>query len=141
MTVLVARGISVPGVQVQICVDGEPLREYDDPNDEELPYKTLLKYIEAISGAQLSIRFATDRSYPYRNLSLEAEIWLDGKWIETALFSWKDLRDRPIWSDGLAGYCIFDEANKKWFVKAFTFGEMMTCTYKILPAHLYTISA
>lgn len=51
----------VPGVQVQVVVDGKALKEYDDPGSAEASTSTC-KYIEAISEKNFEIHVNGDDS-------------------------------------------------------------------------------
>ena len=60
-----------PGFKFEVVVDGEPLREYDDNNeeikagevDEYKASRTISKYIEAVTGQEFSIRLSLGKPY------------------------------------------------------------------------------
>lgn len=57
----------VPGLKVEILVNGEPLREYDedrDEDDEPSEPNTITKYVEVVSGAEFQIKYTFKRPFP-----------------------------------------------------------------------------
>jgi hypothetical protein len=52
-----------PGIQVEVLVEGEPLKEYDD-EDEEVTADKVTKFIEAKSGSEFKIRWTITPSLP-----------------------------------------------------------------------------
>ena len=72
----------VPGLKVEVCVDGSPLQEYDD--DEPAQANTVTKYIEAVSDANFCIKYAADHSYLSTH-GVEAEVHIDGRYMTAHL--------------------------------------------------------
>ena len=52
---------SVPGLEVQILVDDEPLDEFEDTDHPATP-DTVTKYIAAETGKQFELRYAFDQT-------------------------------------------------------------------------------
>jgi hypothetical protein len=74
----------VPGLRVEVFVNGKALQEYDD--DETAPPKTITKYIEAVTGQNFEIRYSFIKPFPTRH-SVKVKIELDGKVMEGVVFS------------------------------------------------------
>jgi hypothetical protein len=81
---------SIPGLEVFVCVDGEPLEEYDDDDDgkgevehtqfaEYQGARTVGKFVESVSDKEFSIRINLETSYVMDCASLLFPIYIDGK--------------------------------------------------------------
>jgi len=81
---------SIPGLEVFVCVDDEPLQEYDDDGDDEgevehtqfAEYqgaRTVGKFVESVSDKEFSIRINLETSYVMDCASLLFPIHIDGK--------------------------------------------------------------
>lgn len=64
----------LPGIEVAICVDDQPLQEHEDEDDHEAApgpvgayqaSKTVFKYIEAVTDKEFSIKFAVKAGYQF----------------------------------------------------------------------------
>ena len=64
-----------PGLTVEIYVDGKPLEEFKNPEEEDVP-KTTTRYVECRSGAEFDIR--TNFRPPFAPMDISIEAWLDG---------------------------------------------------------------
>jgi len=64
-----------PGLEVEVVVDGAPLKEYndDDSNDQEI----VSKYIEAQSGAEFAVRSTFTAPFP-RGHGVQIAVRVDG---------------------------------------------------------------
>lgn len=66
------------GLKAEVIVNGVPVQEYVD-DEEENPPKTIIKYIEATSGAQFGVRFSfTDDFRPRHDVVVS--VYVDGKY-------------------------------------------------------------
>jgi hypothetical protein len=65
-----------PRIQVEVVCEGEPLREYDNDDEETAPDQ-VTKYIEAKSGAEFAVRLELKRPYPDHPLYIR--LYLDGE--------------------------------------------------------------
>jgi hypothetical protein len=83
---------AIPGLDVSVCIDGEPLEEYDDDEGEEVKpgrvgqwqaARTVCKYITSESDKQFCIRITVDRSYNMDSSGLGFPIRIDGKLMTT----------------------------------------------------------
>ncbi len=75
---------SCPGLVIEILVDGVPLQEYDDDENEQEQPDTVTKYIIAQSGAQFSIRFTA--SDDFSKYPFSKQVYLDGTRVRDTLF-------------------------------------------------------
>jgi hypothetical protein len=83
---------TLPGLEVAVCIDGKPLDEYeDDENEEAAPdrvsawqaARTVTKYVPSESDKQFSILIKVKRNYFMDSPGLDFPIRIDGKWITT----------------------------------------------------------
>ena len=79
----------LPGLGVSICIDGQPVEEYNDDEEEEVAEtpiaeyqaaKTISKFVESISDKEFSIRIALESPFVMDYDSLLCPIHIDGKW-------------------------------------------------------------
>ncbi|KAF2849037.1 hypothetical protein T440DRAFT_534572 [Plenodomus tracheiphilus IPT5] len=105
-----------PGIQAHVIVNGEPLVEFDDEDDEGVSNK-VFKYIECQSGAEFAIRCQVSKQGPGCTLRLQVKCegnWGGGTYLEqtdhmgdtaTALFCFSELKidasDPPAVTDKL----------------------------------------
>lgn len=77
-----------PGLVVEILVDGAPLQEYDNDEDDDGSESpgTITKYIEASSGATFTIRYTIPEMLPRSSLS--KQVYLDGNGISDNIEEW-----------------------------------------------------
>jgi hypothetical protein len=66
----------VPGLRVEVIVDGQPLLEYDDDDDEAERFTTT-KYIEAMSDKPFSIKTLFKQPFPLQH-GVETAVKIDG---------------------------------------------------------------
>jgi len=67
------------GLEVEVVVNGQPLKEYTDTFVDEDQPKTVVKYIEAVSGANFEIRCRFTSPYPHQEVVNGVEVRLDGE--------------------------------------------------------------
>lgn len=77
-----------PGLKVQVMVEGELLKKYDD--DEDAPPNTVTKYVEAISDARFKIKCFFIPPFP-ESYGIRAKVILDGREVHRAAFFKTDL--------------------------------------------------
>ncbi|KAF5868624.1 uncharacterized protein Bfra_012272 [Botrytis fragariae] len=73
---------SVPGIEVSICVDNEPLIEHTDRN-AKAEQSTVLKYVEVVPDKEFTIRITTDKSFKWTSPYIVLDIMVDGMEIRT----------------------------------------------------------
>ena len=68
----------MPGVKVEVFVNGQALTEHTDKdldNDE----RTITRYIEAISGEEFEIRVELDEEFKFKGNCLSWDVFADGQ--------------------------------------------------------------
>lgn len=67
----------MPGVDVCIKVDGQALREYED-NDTEDEDRTVMRYIEAVSGQVFELQIEVKQNFKFFGDVLSFDVHVDG---------------------------------------------------------------
>jgi hypothetical protein len=87
----------IPGLEVVVCIDGKPLEEYDNNEEEQakpgLPSevfqyqaaRTVTKYIESVSDQEFIIQINLAPPFKMDYACLKADIHIDGKWVSSPL--------------------------------------------------------
>ncbi|KAI0202978.1 hypothetical protein F4808DRAFT_418707 [Astrocystis sublimbata] len=81
----------VPGVEVTVHCNNQPLQEFRNPDahddDDNAAHPVVTKYIECINDANfvVKLRVSPEYEWGYRNHILSFSVQVDGKWIETPL--------------------------------------------------------
>lgn len=78
---------AVPGIEISICINGQPVKEYEDSDQEvdgPLASTTAVKYIEAISDREFTIKVTVHPAFDEHkgtreDLLINAKV--DGKWV------------------------------------------------------------
>jgi hypothetical protein len=68
------------GVRAEVMVDGQALREYEDPSDTSRAL-TVTRYIEATTGADFWVKVAIEAHVLSRHISVDLKI--DGKKVRS----------------------------------------------------------
>ena len=79
-----------PGLKVEILVDGGPLQEYDDEDEEVVP-TVVTKYIEVKSGVNFTIRYTFLPQFHIKH-ALVLQSYLDGKPMGSHIRSEDEIR-------------------------------------------------
>lgn len=81
---------AVPGLEIALRVNLQDLKEYEDAEGEVAGQdgrnNAAVRYVEAVSGANFSVEFRTDRRFTYRNADLEMSVYLDGVFAEGQVY-------------------------------------------------------
>ncbi|KAG9706296.1 hypothetical protein KCU59_g22473, partial [Aureobasidium melanogenum] len=89
----------VPHVVVDIVVDGQPLPEYlDEDDDDSVSPTSIIKYVESVSGSHFGIRVnlnGMERKHLKRGNSVVVEYHLDGHWVAGNVYR-SPIRDHVI---------------------------------------------
>ncbi|KAH7389623.1 hypothetical protein DE146DRAFT_791630 [Phaeosphaeria sp. MPI-PUGE-AT-0046c] len=64
-----------PAVKAEVLISGVALQEYED-DDNSISAKTVIKHIEAVSGAEFAVRYKVDGKPKY---AIRVDLFLDGK--------------------------------------------------------------
>jgi len=101
----------LPGFEVTVNVDGEPLKEYNDNEDEIIPgevgkyqaSKTVAKYIELVTGKGFTIKLSVGHPYKMRD-HLSFTIMADGVCIDRFLLLKQTYNIRGSWKEIVTGF-------------------------------------
>lgn len=74
----------VPGIEAVIIVDGQPLKEYQDDDEEEQVNETI-RYVEAAAGKTFSIQVKKPKNFPFKYDFLAYHFWVDGEFSGAAV--------------------------------------------------------
>ncbi|KAL2032885.1 hypothetical protein VTO58DRAFT_106057 [Aureobasidium pullulans] len=85
---------SLPGVEITVVVDGEDLHEYQDADmeDEE---NTVTKYVEAVTGANFTIKIMVPKKFGFEGTCLSFHVLVDGAEAEHPLIQPRHVRRAP----------------------------------------------
>ncbi|KFY34976.1 hypothetical protein V494_06311 [Pseudogymnoascus sp. VKM F-4513 (FW-928)] len=116
---------AVPGLEVSVCINGQPVNEYEDSGEEidgPLASKTVVKYIEATSDAEFTINVTIDPAFDAHrgtrdDLLVDAKI--DGKWVAGRYRDCTANNERTNWTTVLDG--IRDYEADRQTIRAFKF--------------------
>ncbi|KAI1330580.1 hypothetical protein F5Y16DRAFT_362198 [Xylariaceae sp. FL0255] len=118
----------VPGIKVEVCTNGRPLTEFQDPHaqdeDADLAACPMTStYIECINNAEFSVDIKVDNTYEwgYRNHVLVATVYVDGKHVRGSVLREGDASHRRI-----TGREVFSEAYGNWNLRRFKFTTVVT---------------
>ncbi|KAE8454606.1 hypothetical protein EG329_000229 [Mollisiaceae sp. DMI_Dod_QoI] len=124
----------VPGIDVAVCVNREPLPEYDD--DESRPdsiptangheIRTITKYIESTADQEFSFRFTVSHPYQLDCASLHFQIKIDGKRMKGKTFRASKHGLRRPWSRYVDGIKREDRRTGKLVLLPYTFTAIET---------------
>lgn len=71
----------LPGVEVDIIVNGEALKQYEDTELQE-DKRTVTRYIEAVAGQVFAVRTTLSPDFKFRGDSLSVQVFADGKKVD-----------------------------------------------------------
>ncbi|KAI4629254.1 uncharacterized protein J4E87_003516 [Alternaria ethzedia] len=106
-----------PGLEVTICVDGQPLPEYEDEDEDPAP-KTTTKYIEARSDSHFSIVTEFKPPFPTQ-YHVRSSLCIDGTGMDKALCLREDLFKKPFENTG-----IRRREGEQWVKQKFSFAKL-----------------
>lgn len=119
-----ARSKALKGVSVSIVVNGTKATEYEAPADEtphRHPSKTVLRYIEAISGTNYSILTEVSPEYKLKS-SLEFQVRVDGWMLSMPRIFVRNEHTGP-WTHTFDGKEEVDYKGRQW-KKPFKFSAL-----------------
>jgi hypothetical protein len=119
----------VPGLEVQVIVNGAPLQEHINP-DEETSLNKVVRYIECASGAEFSVRYNFDHAF-VQYYGIFVLVRVDGKHSDSHVLERKyKLKGRDF--PGVRGY-----DGLKYSMRKFSFSELKTGNaMSSVPSHL-----
>lgn len=119
---------SVPGIEVSICVDDEPLIEHTD-RSAKAERSTILKYVEVVPDKEFTIRITTDKSYKWTSPYIVLDIIVDGVEIRTLPYSREEFEQECQASSSHVHDCIgsYGIENEQEVVSPFKFSKLSVC--------------
>jgi len=84
----------IPGLEVNVRVDGFPLTEYQDPREpHESSGNRTTRYIEATSGTTFDIYVQFNPEFQVPNNAVSLAVWIEGSYLVDEIFLEEALRD------------------------------------------------
>ena len=105
-----------PGLTVEIYVDGKPLEEHEQEEEEDAP-KTTTRYVECRSGAEFAIH--TNFKAPFAPMDMDVRVYLDGTSMHRRMVHRREMFAEPYiqfrtkWRNG-----------EKWHASKFLFSDL-----------------
>lgn len=105
---------ALPGIEVEILVDGEPLKEYADEGLEDDP-KSVKCYIEAVTGKGFQVQLKVSKGTQITRQAMNFHTYVDGnfangKTILARKFQDRDYaissKGRPVGLNQVQDYCF-----------------------------------
>lgn len=111
-------------ITAEVLVGGQALQEYEDDDMEQDDPKLAVKYIEATSGANFTIRVSIPRSFKITSDAISLEVHLDGICVEAVLL------DDDHFEMARSSFChLFQgaewEVDGEWFRQPFYFRDIL----------------
>lgn len=73
---------SLPGLAIEILVDGRALQEYEDEDaDEDQEQDTVVRYIEAESGKVFAVSIELLEDFEFEGSCIAFDIFVDGTFV------------------------------------------------------------
>jgi hypothetical protein len=113
----------VHGLEVQIWVQNQPLREYQD-RTVKVSAKTMERYVEAQSHAQFEIRYAFKKPFP-AGRAVSMIITINGKDVDEPLIRPHELFE----SKGHVSNGPISAVGSRWEVQKYCFSPIDIRTY------------
>lgn len=87
---------SLPGVAIEILVDGRALKEYEDQDaEEDREQDTVIRYIEAQSGKLFAVSIELLDEFEFDGTCIAFDIYVDGTFVHGPIIrEFKDPRSR-----------------------------------------------
>lgn len=113
---------TAPKIKAEILVNNVALEEYED-DEEQTSVSTVMKYIEARSGAEFAISYRFDEK-PSHHVMIR--FLLDGKFATGKLALLEDFRGSPLVQ---TSHGVRSNEGGKWQVSKYAFSELTTSTF------------
>ncbi|KAF2025119.1 hypothetical protein EK21DRAFT_93521 [Setomelanomma holmii] len=108
----------VPGLEVEIVVDGQPLHEWQNHNANIAP-KTLERYVEARSNANLQIHYSFKAPFP-ADRPVSIIITIDGHDVDEPMIRTFELHD----TEDYTSYGPISNIASRWVVQNYRFSPI-----------------
>lgn len=105
-------------LEIEVVVDGKPLTEYEDNDDEDRNSDTVVRYIESTTGSQFSLKACALESFKFTSEAVTFRVYLDGHNAATLMVE-KDLIGFPSILEGVS-----QQTDQGWQVKPFIFSDI-----------------
>ncbi|KAK0118014.1 hypothetical protein ONS95_012325 [Cadophora gregata] len=129
----------LPGIEVVVCVDDEPLAEIATENDEiQHPDPTVIEdqkgctktnYVQSTTGKTFTIYIKASDPYDLKDTDLIFHVEVDGNFIKAPLLLQADYEDK-FWDDEVEGPVIFN--GEEAIVLSLTFTAIKTTSKQLL---------
>jgi hypothetical protein len=126
----------LPGIEVDVRINGEPLVEYDDdeeyqPQGDEVPEhrkaKTVSKYIKSETDAEFTVNLSVNRRYNFECPSIDFLTSVDGIAVSCILVRKSTYLERKkSWKYASKGYTSRDLIRKTKTIQNFKFAKVET---------------
>ncbi|KAI1074505.1 hypothetical protein F5B20DRAFT_563534 [Whalleya microplaca] len=121
----------VPGVQVTVEINGQDVREYNDPDASEsgpADCPTSYKYIECIDDAEFSVkaRISEDYEWGYKDHSLATRLYVDGKFIRGQFARERDTFHNGYYEIHLRRFETRSQTSGEWYSHKLKFSAINT---------------
>lgn len=114
----------VPGLEVEILVNGQPLREYTDHGAAAVPAHTVERYVEAQSNATFEIHYTFRPPFPV-DRSISMIITCDGNGIDQPLIRPFEMYD----PDGHFSKGPVSKIGSRWMLQRYCFSALRISEY------------
>ncbi|KAJ8119941.1 hypothetical protein ONZ43_g3218 [Nemania bipapillata] len=122
----------VPGIEVAVRCNEQPLREFEDPhghdNDGMALCPSAVKYIECVDDAEFDINIRIDSTYlwGYRDHILVATTYVDGKYVRGLVIRQKDTDYGAKATYIVKGRHVCSSRSGRWSRQNFRFAAVKT---------------
>ncbi|EPE24634.1 hypothetical protein GLAREA_08487 [Glarea lozoyensis ATCC 20868] len=113
---------TVPGLEIDICIDGKRVREYTDPTHRSPWTNQSFKYIESKSGKEFAIVVRVQSPFEIETHAIAAKVEVDGVNVLGPLFR----KERYESMEGLLSHTIYGVPERDG-VRTFQFVELPKC--------------
>jgi hypothetical protein len=120
-----------PRLKVWIAVHGVALEEHVDEDDQRRE-DSVTKYIEAISGAEYSIKVELQKPWP--DSSILIDIYIDGKWVRGAFIMQKSFVGS---SAEISITGVQHTRGDEWYTRKFCFSDLVVGKFVVITHHKF----
>lgn len=109
---------AIPGLEVRIFVNDQPLHEHQD-RDAEVAPKTIERYVEAQSKTEYEIHYSFKRPFP-ADRPVSMIVTIDGKDVDEPMIRPFELFD----PNGHVSYGPISQQGEQWVVQKYSFAKI-----------------
>jgi hypothetical protein len=111
------------GLTVTIEVDGQPLKEYDIPDQPPQPLRTVKKYVETRGNTEFCVNVCFPWDYEHASFDGLVDMFLDETRVETKLFERMEF-EAPM---KFTFHSAIDEDDEDQAERPFRFRDIIQC--------------